>query len=548
MTSSTRDETPATETAVAPVEGPLPNTVVVPADEDPIAAAGSELLGGPPGRRALLGVSWWIPARFLALATVLTYLVGMVQKLPCYTSGWFFGATAQYTHACYSDIPHLYTARGFAAGLHPYLDMLPSPSPDMKYLEYPVLTGGFMQIAGWLTPTAGVIEDRERWFWMVNAGMLLICAVITVIALTRTHRRRPWDALLFALAPCLALDATVNWDLLAVALTAVAMAYWSGRRTVWAGVFIGLATAAKLYPVLLLGPLLVLCWRSGRWREFWQATAGAVGAWLLVNVPIMIANFDGWATFYSFSQSRKEDFGSFWMILMQDRNESLAGLNNWIAALLIACCLGIGWLALTAPRRPRYAQLVFLVVAAFVVTNKVYSPQYVLWLIPLAALARPRWRDFLIWQACEVLYFLGIWSYLAFISDPKQHGIGQDWYHFAVVLHLAGTLYLCAKVIRDILRPEHDPVRWDGSDDPSGGVFDSAPDVFVIGAARRLREQESYAAFAPADGVDWLAEDQRDVADRWDVQDEPDAPDRQPLEDARPPAPTVAPAGDPGHS
>ncbi|MFE0460034.1 glycosyltransferase family 87 protein [Kitasatospora sp. NPDC058965] len=542
MTPSTRDET-AAEAVVA--EGPLPNTVVVPADEDPVAAAGSELLGGPPGRRALLGVSWWVPARFLALATVLTYCLGLVQKLPCYTSGWFFGATTQYTHACYSDIPHLYTARGLADGLHPYLDMIPQPTADMKFLEYPVLTGGFMQIAGWLTPTTGVIQDRERWFWAVNAGMLLICAVVTVVALTRTHRRRPWDALLFALAPALALNATINWDLLAVALTAVAMAYWSGRKPVWAGVFIGLATAAKLYPVLLLGPLLVLCWRAGRWRAFGQAAGAAVVAWLVVDLPIMLANWAGWATFYTFSQTRKEDFGSFWMILMQDRNQALPTLNTWIAVLLVVCCLGIGWLALSAPRRPRFAQLVFLVVAAFVVTNKVYSPQYVLWLIPLAALARPRWRDFLIWQACEVLYYLGIWSYLAFIGDSKQHGIGQDWYHFAVVLHLAGTLYLCGMVVRDILRPDRDPVRWDGSDDPSGGVLDFAADAFVLGTARRLREEESYAEFAlaPTDQPAWAATGEDGDQPAWAAPE--DALPAQPAESApeSDPAPESAGTG-----
>ena len=65
----------------------------------------------------------------------------------------------------------------------------------------------------------------------------------------------------------------------------------------------------------------------------------------------------------------------------------------------------IAVLALTAPRRPRLAQLAFLIVAAFILTNKVYSPQFVIWLIPLLALARPRWRDFLIWQGIEGLHW-----------------------------------------------------------------------------------------------------------------------------------------------
>ncbi|MCD0482185.1 glycosyltransferase 87 family protein [Streptacidiphilus sp. ASG 303] len=509
MRSSVHDESAEPEPS-----GPPADTVVVPADEDPVAAAGSEVLGGPPGRRALLGVSWWTPGRVLALTAVAVFVLGMVQKAPCYSSGWFYGATTQYTHACYSDIPHLFSGRGFAQGLLPYRDMIPAGAdgtrdPHMQYLEYPVLTGLFMQVATWLTPRSGaLVPDREQWFWLVNAGMLMVCAVVAVVAVMRTHRRRPWDALLLALAPALALNATVNWDLLAVALTAVGMAYWSARRPVAAGVLIGLATAAKLYPALLLGPLLVLCWRTGRWRAFLQALGGAVAAWALVNVPVVLWNTDGWVTFYSFSKSRGEDFGSLWLVAEQIRGQALGLglLNTAIAVLLVLCCLGIGWLALSAPHRPRFAQLAFLVVAAFVVTNKVYSPQYVLWLIPLAALARPRWRDFLIWQACEVAYFLGVWMYLAYTSDSKQHGIPVNVYDLVVVVHVLGTLYLCAVVVRDILLPERDPVRWDGSDDPSGGVLDGAPDRFVLGQARWAREQASYAAWAPDGGDgDWFA-------------------------------------------
>ncbi|NEE19225.1 hypothetical protein G3M58_73760, partial [Streptomyces sp. SID7499] len=68
-------------------------------------------------------------------------------------------------------------------------------------------------------------------------------------------------------------------------------------------------------------------------------------------------------------------------------------VNTASVVLMAVFCAGIAGLALSAARRPRFAQLAFLVVAAFILTNKVYSPQYVLWLIPLAVLARPRWRD-----------------------------------------------------------------------------------------------------------------------------------------------------------
>jgi uncharacterized membrane protein len=490
MTWSQSDMTPDAPTPGPPgaMGAPPPeDTVVVPADEDPVAAAGSEVFGGPPGRRALLGVNWWTAARVLAICTIVVFALGMLQKVPCYHGGWFYGSTAQYDHACYSDIPHLFTLRGFGAGNVPYLDRIPNATdPNLQYLEYPVLTGVFMQIASWLTPGGGGDVSREQIFWMVNAGMLMLCAIVAVIAVLRTHRRRPWDALLFAVAPVLALDSTINWDLLAVALAAVAMALWAHRRTVWAGVFIGLATAAKLYPVLLFGPLLVLCLRTGRLREFWKAVAGGAVAWLVVNLPFMIIAFPGWKTFYTFSETRGADYGSLWLIFQQrGLNLSVSTINLLDALLMIVSCLAVGWLALAAPRRPRVAQLALLVVAAFVLWNKVYSPQYVLWLLPLAVLARPRWRDFLIWQACEVVYFLGIWYYLAFTVSPQQKGLPTDWYHVAIVVHILGTLYLCGIVVRDILLPERDPVRWDGSDDPSGGVLDRAVDRFTLGAARR---------------------------------------------------------------
>ncbi|MEO3972797.1 glycosyltransferase 87 family protein [Streptomyces sp. CAU 1734] len=455
---------------------------VRPTRRDPVAVSGSELIGGPAGRWALRGHSGQNPVRIVALVAIGMFALGMVQKMPCYNWAWFRGAASQYTHACYSDIPHLYPGRGFAEGLIPYFDRL---SGDMEYLEYPVLTGLFMQVASWLNPVGGPLRDQEQAYWIVNAGTLMICAAVMAVCAARTHRRRPWDALLIALAPAFALTATINWDLLAVALTAAAMLMWSRGRPLAFGVLLGLATAAKFYPVFLLGPLFLLCWRAGKWREFGAAMLGSGAAWLAVNLPVMIGAPEGWKKFYSFSREREIDFGSFWLVITQRTGARISAdmVNNLAMALMLLLCAALAVLALSAPRRPRFAQLAFLVIAAFILTNKVYSPQYVLWLIPLAALARPRWRDFLIWQACEVMYFLGIWMYLAYTTGGKQQGLPVEGYQAAVVLHVLGTLYLCAMVVRDILKPERDEVRKDGSDDPSGGVLDGAPDIFALGRA-----------------------------------------------------------------
>ncbi|MER7947366.1 glycosyltransferase 87 family protein [Streptomyces sp. NPDC096079] len=488
---------------------------VIPTHRDKVAAAGSELIGGPYGRRATAGTGQLTPVRVIVLVALGMYALGMVQKLPCYNWAWFRGTTSQYTHACYSDIPHLFAGRGFSDGLVPYFDRL---GGDIPFLEYPVLTGLFMEVAAWLTPGGGDLTWQEQWYWLVNAGLLMVCVAVLAVCVARTHRLRPWDGLLVALAPSVALTATINWDILAVALTAAAVLMWSRGRPLAFGILLGLATAAKFYPILLLCPLLMLCWRAGKWRAYGTAVLGAGGAWLVVNLPVMLLAPEGWKQFYLFSRDRNVDFGSVWLLISQRTGDVITpGRANLYALLLMAVAVaGLAYLAFTAPRRPRFVQLAFLIVAAFVLTNKVYSPQYVLWLVPLAALARPRWRDFLIWQACEVMYFLGIWMYLAFTAGGNKQGLPVDGYQFAIVLHLLGTLYLCAMVVRDVLAPEKDPVRQDGADDPSGGVLDGAEDLVVAG---RAAHPARHAAPAVEEGrrVRWGTAD--DPAYPWGAPD-----------------------------
>jgi uncharacterized membrane protein len=457
-----------------------PPQPVSPAEHDPIVAVATERLGGRRGEHAGILGGFWTPVRAVVLLATLAYTLGYLSKLPCHAES--FGGDARYTRLCYSDIPFLFGARGFADGLLPYFQTTGS-----QRLEYPVLTGAFMQVATWLTGTTGTPTERMMRFYDWNVLLIFICVLVTVVCTARTVRRRPWDAAFVALAPALALNAVINWDMLAVALTAGSMLAWSRRRLTWAGVLLGLAVAAKFYPVLLLGPLLVLCLRAGRMRAFVTTAAWALIAWLVVNLPVYLFARDGWLEFYRFSTTRGVDWGSLWYVLQALGHPAPDGMLNLLAMSLFAgLCVAIAVLALRAEWRPRYAQLAFLVVAAFCITNKVYSPQYVLWLIPLAALARPRWRDFLIWQVGEVIYFASIWYFLQQYGSNDK-GLPLGWYLVAILIHVAATSYFAAMIVRDIVRPEHDPIRSDGvpehEDDPGGGVLDWAPDVWPERAA-----------------------------------------------------------------
>ena len=461
-----------TMTPVQQTDQPL----VLPADSDPVVAAATERLGGPMGSRRRWGHEIWTPLRVLVILAATAYTVGYLSKLPCHAEN--FVGDARYTRLCYSDIPYLYLGRGFADGWLPYVQTGPGQGPP---LEYPVLTGFFMQVASWLTGTSGDAIERSMRFYDWNVLLLLVCLLVTVVATALTVRRRPWDAALVSLAPGVILCSIINWDLLAVALTAGSMLAWSRSRVGWAGVLIGLAVAAKFYPLLLLGPLFLLCLRSGRLRAYATTAAAAAGAWLVVNVPVYLANPDGWREFYTFSRERGVDWGSPWYAL-QVIGKGIPGEQNnlYSGGVFLLLCAGIAGLILFARQRPRYAQVAFLVIAAFCLTNKVYSPQYILWMIPLAAMARPRWRDFLIWQAGDVVYFVAIWYFLQQYGNDNK-GLPEGWYAAAILVHLVATSWFAGLIVRDILAPEHDPVRTDGCpehvDDPGGGVLDGAPDI-----------------------------------------------------------------------
>jgi uncharacterized membrane protein len=433
----------------------------------------------------------------LLAASVISMLLAFADKLPCRSGAWnsYIG---QFQDACYTDIYPLYYNEGLSAGKVPYTG---------HPVEYPVLTGWAMEVAAWLVRGFDVAL-RGREFFDVTVVMLAVCGIVGILATGyAAGADGRWQGLMVAFAPALILSAFINWDLLAMALGMLGIAAWKSRRLELAGVLLGLAVAAKFYPLVLFGPLLLLTVRTGKWREFGRTLAAAVVAWLAVNLPIAIIAPHGWSYFYVFSKDRGADWGSIWYyfehINLPILGDSQLGILNFMSvAFFVLFLAGIAWLALAAPRRPRLPQLCYLVLAAFLITNKVWSPQYVVWLVPLAVLARPRFGTYLLWQAAEIGYFFGIWGYLIFVERqgqvvPGYNGISTGWYFTLLLLRLITVAILAAFIVRDILHPERDVVRAHGIDDPAGGIFDDAPDRFVLGIPLRPASPKLTVPFSP---------------------------------------------------
>jgi uncharacterized membrane protein len=423
----------------------------------------------------------------LVLASLAGSALGFLNKAACRSGDWNV-YLKQFQAHCYTDIYPLYFNEQLSAGKVPYTG---------HPVEYPVLIGAAMQVVAWVVRPISDPFVRGREFFDVTVLLLAAFSLAGTLATAYlAGRSRRWTALGVALAPGLILASFINWDLIAMGLAALGMAAWAARRTVLAGVLLGLAVATKFYPLLFFGPLLLLCLRAGRMRAYWVATASAAVAWLAVNLPVAFAAPAGWGRFYAQSKGRAADWGSVWYFAETERWPFLGsltggGLNLVSAAVFAAGCVLIGALILTAARRPRVPQVFFLVLAVFLLSNKVWSPQYVIWLVPLVVLARPRLWAYAVWQVAEVTDFFAIWAYLITIASGTglvpvaEGGIGPGVYFAALASRFIAVVILMVLVVRDILRPDADLVRVAGDDDPAGGVLDGAADRFV------LRQQEA---------------------------------------------------------
>ncbi|WP_309081810.1 glycosyltransferase 87 family protein [Zhihengliuella sp.] len=488
--TSPRPRTPAPRTTAGRTPAaPAPARITAPSRNDSLLRRFTEVVGGPLGRHTEPGVTptgFWTIDRVLIALTMLGAILAVGVKNACRVGGWT-GLNA-YQWACYSDFPALYYARGLAENpLAPFL-----AGSDF---EYPVLMSAVASFTAALVTPGDY--DRSLAFFDVNVLFIAVLWAAVVLLTARTAGRRPWDAAMVALAPGMILASTINWDLWAVAALAGAMYAFGRERTLLAGVLIGLGTATKLYPVLFLGAVLVLALRTGRWRAFGTTAAGAAGAWLAVNLPVMAFNFEAWSVFWTFTREREAGWSSLWhawnTVARGVGAEGLSAetINSAGFWLFFLACVAVAVLGLAAPRRPRIAQLAFLIVASFILFNKVYSPQFVVWLVPLAVLALPGWRDFLVWQFFEVLHFFAIWAYLYSLDAQLEatNALAPSAYVLAVAGHMLSLLYLMGRVVHGMLAPEADPVRRTGAgnvvqDDPAGGPFAGAADRLTLASLR----------------------------------------------------------------
>ncbi|HVJ03044.1 MAG TPA: hypothetical protein VM662_12740 [Sphingomonas sp.] len=374
------------------------------------------------GWRLAEDVDWRSAALWLAL--LVTCSAGWLFKGHCVPGGWTGGE--QYTTGCYNDVMPFWSGRGVAEGKIPYLQ-----TP----IEYPVLTGAQIGVEGALTHLLFGKRVREGHFLGVVtiANAAIAGLILWMFLRAGMDRRRLWW---WACAPPLVLYVGHNWDLAAAALMVAALLLAREGRLAAGAAMAALGAAAKLFPALALPPigLAALLERDRPWpRRILRAagvTAAAIGAWVLVNAPVALLAPENWAHFYLFSQERSGTAAGSWDVLSNmGWWFTWTGQRNFYAAALFlggaAAILGIGWFR----HRERMWLLTTPLLAWFMLTNKVYSPQFDLWLYPLLLMTAPRLLPVAFFVLGDVAaYFAEFWWF----AGNEGHWPAASYTHIAL--------------------------------------------------------------------------------------------------------------------
>lgn len=374
-------------------------------------------------------------SRSFVLVLLSAGLISFLKFNHCRVNDW--ASPDNYTHACYTDIPALFSERGLNTNTFPYLSSTNS-------IEYPPVIGLGNWLISFITPS----ENSFRTFFDINALIILVLFFISAIIVRKIA---PTYQYLFPLAPAVIASLFINWDMWAVVSTLLAIYYFDKKKYEASGIWLGISIATKFFPIVLLLPIAIIFYRSSQIQLFYRYLFTTAIFWGAINIPIALTHFDGWWRFFKLNLERGADFGSIWYALSL-LDIKIPHLDLIYPLLSISLFVGLAIYLLKLPSTPNLAAIALFALVIFTTAGKVYSPQYILWLTPLAVIALQNSKQlitFWFWQATEITYHLAIWQYLALFSDA-QFGLPAGGYALATIIRVIGMCTFAYILMRDL--------------------------------------------------------------------------------------------------
>jgi len=310
---------------------------------------------------------------------------------------------------------------------------------------------------------------------MVLCGLLAIVGMAIALSALRAEPERLVAALGFAALAPLALGSVIltRYDLWPTALLVLGLAaVLANRKRTGLGV-LGVAAAAKIFPVVVVPPALTYVWRRYGRREALVCAAIFVGVVAVIFLPFVRLSPGGvWDSLHRQADRplQIESLGSsfllvahqlgFWTVHLnlshgsQNQGGSLADTLAAIQSVVQLVVVAALWIAFArGPATPdRLVRYSAACVAAFIAFGKVLSPQFLIWLLPLVPLVRGR-RGL---AASAVLAVALVLTQLWFPYRYWRLALHQDaiatWLVFARNLVLVALVVVLARPRRESAR------------------------------------------------------------------------------------------------
>ena len=373
-------------------------------------------------------------ARVLIALAILASLFSFIKFSHCETKNW--ATPDQYIHACYSDLPALFGDRGLNNHKWAY-------AGGEKAIEYPVITGVVMYATSWITPEG---QHNTTYYFYINAFLIALLFIFSAVLLAHM---KPNFWYLLPIAPAMIASLYINWDMWAIISMMIAIYWFDKEKYKLSALALGISISTKFMPVFLLLPIILILWRKNKIKEIVIYSGIVFSSWLAINLPVALTTPKGWWHFYHLNLTRGADWGSPWYAL------SLLGVHltnlNYLTALALFAGLIVATLIFFEfATSPTLGQMSFIVLAIVMIISKVYSPQYVLWLTPLAILGLVNKKSvhaFWVWQSGETIYHIAIWQHLATVTGA-HFGLPDTGYALLTLVRIVTTIYLITVIAR----------------------------------------------------------------------------------------------------
>jgi Glycosyltransferase family 87 len=315
--------------------------------------------------------------------------------------------------------------------------------------EYPLLT---------LVAFSLPLLAPAQWYQVVFAISMALIAGIIYLLLRRY--RSTGAAIAFVVYLVIGSWATAlgRFDLIPAGLIVGAVMLAVRRKWQWAFALLALATLLKLFPVILIPPFLIAqqMLSKEKWTAWnrWSGLGIFVGICAVVTVFSLTLNIANTIFPFHYFLNRPIQVESFpatllwlgkfqgyaiqWVFTYQSLNflsplaHKVSLLSN---VLLVAGLLYAFWLQWRGKIDLPMACLMTLLV--LLVTGKVFSPQYLIWVAPLVAyVGQANWKWLVSWTTISILtliIFPFMYVNIVYIKSYYPVILVRDWLMLAIV-------------------------------------------------------------------------------------------------------------------